>query len=118
MQEDRAVQSAKDSKRPPPSRTSLAPRGAENSQDTSERLKALEKTTQDMSVTVLYARPPQPPFLCFTPFTLLLSLFCSYLEKERDFYFSKLRQIEILCQTQPQGSVDSQKVLGILWSEE
>ena len=50
--------------------------------------------------------PPSPPFRC------------SYLEKERDFYFSKLRQIEILCQTQPQGSVDSQKVLGILWSEE
>jgi hypothetical protein len=67
MQEDRAVQSAKDSKRPPPSRTSLAPRGAEASQDTSERLKALEKTTQDMSVTVLYARPPPPPILMFYP---------------------------------------------------
>jgi hypothetical protein len=58
---------------------------------------------------LLHARDPP-----FSP----LSSFGRYLEKERDFYFSKLRQIEILCQTQPQGSVDSQKVLAILWSEE
>ncbi len=53
LQEERPVQSAKDSKRPPVSRTSLAPKASESSHDSSERLKALEKTAQDMSVTVL-----------------------------------------------------------------
>jgi hypothetical protein len=51
--DERAVQSAKDGKRPPVGRTSLAPKAAESSLDSSERLKALEKTAQDMSVTVL-----------------------------------------------------------------
>jgi hypothetical protein len=55
MPDERAVQSAKDGKRPPANRASLAPRAAESSYDTSERLKALEKTAQDMSVTVLCA---------------------------------------------------------------
>jgi RP/EB family microtubule-associated protein len=53
LQEDRAVQSAKETKRSAPSRTSLAPKATESSFETSERLKALEKTAQDMSVTVL-----------------------------------------------------------------
>jgi hypothetical protein len=53
LHEDRVVQSAKESKRPAASRPSIAPKGTESPQDASERLKALEKTTQDMSVTVL-----------------------------------------------------------------
>jgi hypothetical protein len=69
----------------------------------------------DFLMPVLLFIIPLEPIATITHFT---SFYCRYLEKERDFYFSKLRQIEILCQTQPQGSVDSQKVLGILWSEE
>jgi hypothetical protein len=53
MLDERPVQSAKDGKRPPASRASLAPKALESSHDSSERLKALEKTAQDMSVTVL-----------------------------------------------------------------
>jgi hypothetical protein len=63
MQEERSVQSAKDSKRPPAARTSLAPRVSESAHDSSERLKALEKTAQDMSVTVLCARPLSHPHI-------------------------------------------------------
>ena len=40
------------------------------------------------------------------------------LEKERDFYFGKLRDIEVLCQdeTEPTGSV--KKILDILYATE
>ncbi len=68
LQEERAVQSAKDSKRPPAGRSSMAPKAADNSADTSERLKALEKTVQDMSVTVLCVHAPTlPPPLAIVP---------------------------------------------------
>uniref|UniRef100_A0A0N4ZTQ5 Calponin-homology (CH) domain-containing protein n=1 Tax=Parastrongyloides trichosuri TaxID=131310 RepID=A0A0N4ZTQ5_PARTI len=41
------------------------------------------------------------------------------LEKERDFYFSKLRQIEVLCQDhESSGNVETQKVLDILYATE
>jgi len=41
------------------------------------------------------------------------------LEKERDFYFGKLRQIEVLCQeTEKTGLVESAKVLEILYATE
>uniref|UniRef100_A0AC35UH04 EB1 C-terminal domain-containing protein n=1 Tax=Rhabditophanes sp. KR3021 TaxID=114890 RepID=A0AC35UH04_9BILA len=39
------------------------------------------------------------------------------LEKERDFYFSKLRQLEVLCQdNESTGSIDASKVLAILYA--
>ncbi|KAL3985832.1 EB1-like C-terminal motif family protein [Acanthocheilonema viteae] len=41
------------------------------------------------------------------------------LEKERDFYFSKLRQIEVICQDNEQiGTVDVARVLAILYETE
>uniref|UniRef100_A0A915Q6Z5 EB1 C-terminal domain-containing protein n=1 Tax=Setaria digitata TaxID=48799 RepID=A0A915Q6Z5_9BILA len=41
------------------------------------------------------------------------------LEKERDFYFSKLRQIEVICQDNEQiGTVDVARVLEILYETE
>ncbi|MFH4982646.1 hypothetical protein AB6A40_009355 [Gnathostoma spinigerum] len=41
------------------------------------------------------------------------------LEKERDFYFSKLRQIEVICQDNEQiGTVDVDRVLAILYETE
>lgn len=41
------------------------------------------------------------------------------LEKERDFYFGKLRQIEVLCQeSEKTGQMDSAKVLEILYATE
>ena len=39
------------------------------------------------------------------------------LEKERDFYFGKLRDIEVLCQ-EMDGSEYSQKVLNVLYATE
>ncbi len=41
------------------------------------------------------------------------------LEKERDFYFSKLRQIEVLCQDADEsGGIKDSKVLEILYATE
>uniref|UniRef100_A0A8R1XRC6 EB1 C-terminal domain-containing protein n=2 Tax=Onchocerca TaxID=6281 RepID=A0A8R1XRC6_ONCVO len=41
------------------------------------------------------------------------------LEKERDFYFSKLRQIEVICQDNEQiGTVDVARVFAILYETE
>lgn len=41
------------------------------------------------------------------------------LEKERDFYFAKLRQIEVICQDNEQiGTVDVSRVLAILYETE
>ncbi|VDD95493.1 unnamed protein product [Enterobius vermicularis] len=41
------------------------------------------------------------------------------LEKERDFYFSKLRQIEVFCQDNEQiGTVDVPTILGVLYETE
>uniref|UniRef100_A0A914Y995 EB1 C-terminal domain-containing protein n=1 Tax=Panagrolaimus superbus TaxID=310955 RepID=A0A914Y995_9BILA len=41
------------------------------------------------------------------------------LEKERDFYFSKLRSIEVMCQdNDATGQLPTQKVLNILYETE
>ena len=43
----------------------------------------------------------------------------TFLEKERDFYFGKLRDIEILCQDQPFGNaLPITEVINILYSTE
>ena len=43
----------------------------------------------------------------------------TFLERERDFYFGKLRDIEILCQDQPFGnSLPVTEVLSILYTTE
>ncbi len=39
------------------------------------------------------------------------------LEKERDFYFGKLRDIEVLCQ-EMEGSEYAQKILAVLYATE
>lgn len=39
------------------------------------------------------------------------------LEKERDFYFGKLRDIEVLCQEAEENPI-IQKILGILYATE
>ena len=39
------------------------------------------------------------------------------LEKERDFYFSKLRKIEVMCQDNEQtGAMDIHKILQVLYT--
>ena len=40
------------------------------------------------------------------------------LEKERDFYFGKLRDIEVLCQDTENESVLPEKVLNVLYATE
>ena len=41
------------------------------------------------------------------------------LEKERDFYFAKLRQIEVICQdSETTGALDVAKILEILYATE
>ena len=40
------------------------------------------------------------------------------LEKERDFYFGKLREIEVMCQDEGEGSSFVQKILEILYATE
>ena len=47
-----------------------------------------------------------------------LNLTVEGLEKERDFYFSKLRDIEIKCQELNSETVSVETVLGILYSTE
>lgn len=40
------------------------------------------------------------------------------LEKERDFYFGKLRDIEVICQESDDGNPMIQKILDILYATE
>lgn len=47
-----------------------------------------------------------------------LQLTVEGLEKERDFYFGKLRDIEVKCQEEDTGSTVVQKVLEILYATE
>lgn len=40
------------------------------------------------------------------------------LEKERDFYFGKLRDIEVMCQENEEGNPLIQKILDVLYATE
>ena len=60
-------------------------------------------------------------FLFFFHFLFQLMemrLTVSGLEKERDFYFGKLREIEVLCQDEGENSPLIQKILDILYATE
>lgn len=49
---------------------------------------------------------------------VLFQLVVDGLEKERDFYFGKLRDIEVMCQENEDGNPIIQKILDVLYATE
>uniref|UniRef100_A0AAY4E402 Microtubule-associated protein RP/EB family member 1 n=1 Tax=Denticeps clupeoides TaxID=299321 RepID=A0AAY4E402_9TELE len=67
---------------------------------------------------ILRAHPPRAPyFLPMETDAIMLRTSVQDLEKERDFYFSKLRNIELICQEQEETSDPVlQRILDILYA--
>lgn len=75
------------------------------------------KRLQEQVLQHLYHHK-RPLTLCFYHQIADLQLAAQGMETERDFYFSKLRQIEVICQEMEDSSPLTQQILDVMYATE